>query len=159
MSTEKAKKELFRKLNELRKELTVLKSELNQIDEQKEAWSKCYSAFNSKSLAKIPEFPSVRPVLQELKAKGFHLFAASSILEEEFLRELSRRKLFSLFQEARGGDKPGFLKYLKEQGYWPILFVGDTKYDQQTAEEAGVRFFKVENNKDIREIPRFLETM
>lgn len=131
---------------------------LTTTDEQKEAWSKCYSAFNSKSLAEIPEFPSVRPVIQGLKAKGFKLFAASGILEEEFFRELSRRKLLSLFQEARGGDKPGFLKYLKEQGYWPILFVGDTRYDQQTAEEAGIWFFKVENDEDIREIPRFIET-
>jgi phosphoglycolate phosphatase-like HAD superfamily hydrolase len=131
---------------------------LTATDEQKEAWSKCYSAFNSTSLAEIPEFPSVRPVLLELKGKGVHLFAASGILEEEFLRELSRRKLFSLFQKARGGDKPGFLKYLKGQGYWPILFVGDTSYDQQAAEEAEVWFFKVENDEDIREIPRFLET-
>jgi phosphoglycolate phosphatase-like HAD superfamily hydrolase len=82
---------------------------LTATDEQKETWSKTYSAFNGRAMAHIPEFPSVRSTLAELKGKGYRLFAASGILEEEFQRELERRKLKDFFILAEGGDKPGFL--------------------------------------------------
>jgi len=61
---------------------------LTANDKQKESWSKLYSLLNSKSLKKISEFPSVRSIFEELNKKGVKIFAASGILEEEFLNEL-----------------------------------------------------------------------
>ncbi len=72
---------------------TLKRLSLTATDEQKESWSRAYSALNSRAMAQIPEFPSVRNTLTELKKKGYHLFAASGILEEEFQRELAQRKL------------------------------------------------------------------
>ncbi|MFB0508486.1 MAG: HAD family hydrolase [Thermodesulfobacteriota bacterium] len=123
---------------------------LEATDEQKESWSRLYSSLNSKALVAVPEFLSVREVLRKLKNAGFALFAASGILEEEFIGEMTRRKLLDLFREAKGGDKLGFLRSLKKRGFRAILFVGDTEFDRKTAEEAGVRFYKVEKDRDIR---------
>ncbi|NIS59673.1 MAG: HAD hydrolase-like protein [Proteobacteria bacterium] len=129
---------------------------LEATDEQKESWSHLYSSLNSKALVAVPEFLSVREVLLKLKNAGFALFAASGILEEEFIGEMTRRNLLDLFREARGGDKLGFLRSLKERGFRPILFVGDTEFDRKTAEEAGVRFYKVEKDSDIRALFRYV---
>ena len=130
--------------------------DLTVTDEQKNTWSRQYSSLNSKSLKNIPEFPSVRGTLKELVKKGFKLFAASGILEGEFLRELSRRRLMNFFLEVKGGDKLGFLKSLKERGFWPILFVGDTVYDEKTAMEASVMFFKIAKDNDFLDLIIFL---
>jgi phosphoglycolate phosphatase-like HAD superfamily hydrolase len=129
---------------------------LTATDEQKEAWSRAYSALNSRAMAHIPEFPSVRNALTELKKKGYHLFAASGILDEEFQRELARRKLKDFFIEAEGGDKPGFLSRLKTRGFEPILFVGDTGFDEKAAGQAGVHFYLIKNDEDFSALPRFL---
>lgn len=130
--------------------------DLTATDEQKNTWSRQYSSLNSKSLKNIPEFPLVRGILKELVKKGFKLFAASGILEGEFLRELSRRRLMNFFLEVKGGDKLGFLKSLKERGFWPILFVGDTVYDEKTAMEASVMFFKIAKDNDFLDLIIFL---
>ena len=130
--------------------------DLTATDEQKNTWSRQYSSLNSKSLKNIPEFPLVRGILKELVKKGFKLFAASGILEGEFLRELSRRRLMNFFLEVKGGDKLGFLKSLKERGFWPILFVGDTVYDEKTAMEASVMFFKITKDNDFLDLIIFL---
>lgn len=129
---------------------------LTATDEQKDTWSRQYSSLNSKSLENIPEFPSVRGIIKELTKKGFKLFAASGILEGEFLRVLSKRRLMNFFLEVKGGDKLGFLKSLKERGFWPILFVGDTVYDEKTAIEAGVMFFKITKDSDFLDLAIFL---
>jgi phosphoglycolate phosphatase-like HAD superfamily hydrolase len=129
---------------------------LEATDDQKELWSRLYSSLNSKDMIDVPEFPSVREVLRELKDTGFSLFAASSVLEEEFIGEMTRRKLLDFFSEAKGGDKLGFLRSLKERGFRTILFVGDTEFDRRTAEEAGVRFYKVEQDSDIRALFRYV---
>jgi len=130
--------------------------DLTATDEQKDTWSRQYSSLNSESLKNIPEFPSVRGILKELIKKGFKLFAASGILEGEFLRELSRRRLMNFFLEVKGGDKLGFLKSLKERGFWPILFVGDTIYDEKTAIEASVMFFKIAKDNNFLDLAIFL---
>ena len=129
---------------------------LTATDEQKDTWSRQYSSLNSKSLENIPEFPSVRGIIKELTKKRFKLFAASGILEGEFLRVLSKRRLMNFFLEVKGGDKLGFLKSLKERGFWPILFVGDTVYDEKTAIEAGVMFFKITKDSDFLDLAIFL---
>ena len=129
---------------------------LEATDDQKESWSRLYSSLNSKAMIDVPEFASVREVLRELKNTGFSLFAASSVLEEEFIGEMTRRKLLDFFGEAKGGDKLGFLRSLKKRGFRTILFVGDTEFDRRTAEEAGVRFYKVEQDSDIRALFRYV---
>ncbi len=129
---------------------------LEATDEQKESWSRLYSSLNSEAMIDVPEFPSVREVLRNLKNKGFALFAASGVLEEEFIGEMTRRELLHFFSEAKGGDKLGFLRSLKARGFHTILFVGDTEFDRRTAEEAGVRFHKVEQDSDIRALFRYV---
>ncbi len=139
---------------QLRDTLETLGMEASEAD--KEAWSRAYSALNSRSLAKIPEFPSVRRVLAELKDSGHPLYAASGILEEEFLREISKRKLGDYFLEIKGGDKLGFLKELINRSPDTVLFVGDTGYDEKTAEEAGALFYRITCNRDFENLPRFI---
>jgi len=130
---------------------------LTATDEEKERWSTIYSSLNKKALAKVQLFPSVEKTLDYLKQEGFQLFAVSGIPEHEFLTELSRKKLVRFFIEAKGGDKPAFLASLKQRGFRIVLFAGDTSYDQKAAEEAGVLFYWVENDGDIRNIPSFIE--
>jgi phosphoglycolate phosphatase-like HAD superfamily hydrolase len=119
---------------------------------QREQWSRRYSALNLKTIPSVAEFPSVRRLLRGLERAGYSLFAASGILEEEFLRELARRGLSGFFLEATGGDKEAFLKGLVERGFQPILFVGDTIYDERTAEVAGVSFFRIDTDEDVRRL-------
>ncbi len=90
---------------------------------------------------------------------GFQLYSASGILEEEFRQELTRRKLTGCFVGVRGGDKLGFLRSLKSDGYWPILFAGDTIYDEKTAAEAGVQFHRVETDEDLKALFEDLVTI
>jgi phosphoglycolate phosphatase-like HAD superfamily hydrolase len=123
---------------------------------QEEEWSRLYSSLNAESLSRIPEFPSVRPLLRELRGLGCRLYAASGILEEEFRRELHRRNLTSWFLEIRGGDKLGFLCELAKQGLPNIMFVGDTEYDRRTALEAGVSFYLVQEDRDLQALREHL---
>ena len=130
---------------------------LTATDEQKENWSDLYSSLNSRALKGVALFPSVKQTLTNLRERGFQLFAVSGIPEEEFLGELSSKKLTSFFVEAKGGDKPGFLNSLKERGFRIVLFAGDTAYDEKAAADAGVPFCLVENDGDLRNIPSFVE--
>lgn len=117
---------------------------------QEQEWSRLYSSLNAESVGRIREFPSVRPLLSELRGLGYLVCAASGILEEEFRRELARRGLVGLFDEIRGGDKLGTLRDLAARGLADILFVGDTPYDRRTAEEAAVAFFMVQDDRDLQ---------
>ena len=130
--------------------LGILGMEASEM--QREEWSRHYSALNRKTIPSVPEFPSVRRLLRGLEQAGYPLFAASGILEEEFLRELADRGLSGYFLEATGGDKEAFLKSLVERGFESILFVGDTIYDQRTAEEVGVSFFRIDTDEDVRRL-------
>ena len=129
---------------------------MNASEEQREIWSRLYSALNRQTTPSVPEFPSVRSLLSGLEEAGYSLFAASGILEEEFLHELKARGLSRFFLEAKGGDKEAFLSSLKHRGYGPILFVGDTIYDQRTAEQEGVSFFRIDTEEDILELKSYL---
>jgi len=125
-------------------------------EEQRENWSRLYSALNRKTLPSVAEFPSVRKLLRGLEEAGYSLFAASGILEEEFIHELAKRGLSRYFIEAKGGDKEAFLSSLKDRGFHTILFVGDTSYDRRTAEQAGVSFFHIETEEDVRRLESHL---
>jgi phosphoglycolate phosphatase-like HAD superfamily hydrolase len=121
-------------------------------EEQRQRWSRLYSALNRKTIPSVAEFPSVRRLLSRLNEAGYALFAASGILEEEFLHELAERGLSRFFLEANGGDKEAFLRSLVDRGFGPILFVGDTIYDQRTAEQVGVSFFRIDTEEDVRRL-------
>jgi phosphoglycolate phosphatase-like HAD superfamily hydrolase len=125
---------------------------------QEEEWSRLYSSLNAESVARIPEFPSVRPLLRELRGLGIRPCAASGILEQELLRELARRGLTGFFDEIRGGDKLGALRALVERGLGRVLFVGDTDYDRRTAEEAGVGFYLVRDDGDLEALGDLIRT-
>lgn len=125
---------------------------MTATEEQRTRWSRLYSALNRRTIPAVAEFPSVRRLLGGLRDAGYCLFAASGILEEEFLREIAERGLSPFFIEAKGGDKEAFLRSLKDRGFAPILFVGDTMYDQHTAEQVGVSFFRIETDEDVREL-------
>ena len=127
-------------------------------DEERERWSQRYSELNNLALHDTPEFPAVRATLEQLKSKGHRLFATSGILESEFLGEMRRRRLGNLFEDVRGGDKETFLKQLREQNDEPLVFVGDTDFDQLTAAGAGAAFYRVTGNRDLEELPQFVST-
>lgn len=130
---------------------------LSATEEQRQRWGSLYSSLNGRALKDVALFPSVRQTLRTLKERAFQLFAVSGIPEEEFLDELSHKKLTHFFLRASGGDKPGFLRSLQERGLRIVLFVGDTAYDQQAAAEAGVPFYWVRDDRDIRALPSFIE--
>jgi phosphoglycolate phosphatase-like HAD superfamily hydrolase len=134
--------------------LRVLK--LSATRRQRERWSRVYSSLNREALPRVSEFPSARRLLRRLKEAGYAIFAASGILEKEFLVELAGRGLSAFFLEASGADKAGFLRALKVRGYEPILFVGDTRYDRETAAREGVSFFRIDTDRDIRRLEREL---
>lgn len=129
---------------------------MNALEEQRKDWSRLYSTLNRKTIPSVAEFPSVRRVLKRLEEAGYSLFAASGILEEEFLHELAERGLSRFFIEAKGGDKVAFLRSLKDRGFGPILFVGDTIYDQRAAEQVGVSFFRIDTEEDVRKLESHL---
>ena len=129
---------------------TLATLERSATPAQQEELSRLYSRLNAESVGAIQEFPSVRPLLRDLRSLGYPLYAASGILEEEFRRELDRRGLAELFLEIRGGDKLGFLRELLHRGFAGVLFVGDTPYDRRTADQAGASFYMVENDHDLR---------
>jgi phosphoglycolate phosphatase-like HAD superfamily hydrolase len=129
---------------------------MTSSEEQRGKWSRLYSALNRQTIPSVAEFPSVRSLLSGLEEAGYSLFAASGILEEEFLHELEERGLSRFFLEAKGGDKEAFLSSLKDRGFGPILFVGDTIYDQRTAEQEGVSFFRIDTEEDILKLKRYL---
>ncbi|RKX85251.1 MAG: hypothetical protein DRP57_04140 [Spirochaetes bacterium] len=135
---------------------TLNKLKITAKDGEKEKWSRTYSNLNKKALFKIEEFPSVRKVLTELSRRGFAMYAASGILDDEFNRELARRKLNSFFNEIHGGDKVGFLKSLKNKDFKRIIFAGDTKYDREAALKAGVEFFLINGDEDIQKLYNLL---
>lgn len=125
-------------------------------EQQRQSWSGLYSELNSRTIPSVSEFPSVRRLLSRLEEAGYRLFAASGILDEEFLAELARRGLSRYFLEAKGGNKEAFLATLKRRGFHPILFVGDTDYDRRTALQAGVSFFRIDTEEDVRRLERRL---
>ncbi len=130
---------------------------LTATAEQRERWNELYASLNREGLKGVTLFPSVKNTLHTLREKGFALYAVSGIPEEEFLAELKDKGLSDFFVEARGGDKSEFLRSLKGRGIRILLFAGDTPFDERAAGEAGVPFYRVRNDRDIRTLPAFIE--
>ena len=122
---------------------------------QQEAFSGRYSAYNDAAKARMVEFPSVRGVLETLRAR-FDLALISGLPQELLMADAAERGLARFFVLIEGGDKGRALRRLQEEGRKVVLFVGDTPHDEATAREYGVPFFRVQGDADLARVPAVL---
>lgn len=122
---------------------------------QQDAFSRRYSAYNDAAKDRMVEFPSVRRVLQVLRAR-FDLVLISGLPQELLVADAAARGLAPFFVLIEGGDKGRSLRRLQEEGRKVVLFVGDTPHDEATAREHGVSFFRVQGDIDLARIPQVL---
>jgi len=134
------------KFTQLAETLRVLG--ITATEKQKESWGRRYVDYNEANTPSCPEFPIVRQMLRELGRK-YDLFLASGIPDDQLNADVDRRNLRSFFMEIRGGDKAAFCKDLKKHGYRSMVFIGDGKYDEIAAREAGVPFIFSKSNTDL----------
>ena len=59
----------------------------------------------------------------------------------------------------RGGDKDGYLRELKDSGEQTLIFVGDTSYDEKTAHQVGVEFYRVVGDDDLARLPDHVQAV
>ncbi len=102
--------------------------------------------FSAKRQRSLP-YPGVRSMLGRLREQGFELAVATGKSRHGLDRDLSRTGLGDLFHSSRTSDearsKPDPLmlsQLIEELGASPetTLMIGDTDYDLQMAESAGV---------------------
>jgi phosphoglycolate phosphatase-like HAD superfamily hydrolase len=129
---------------------------LEASQDQKAAWSRLYSAVNRRTIPRIRLFPSAAGLLRRLQQAGYPLFVASGMPQEELHLELQERHLQEYFIEARGGDKAEILRDIRGRGFQQILFAGDTSFDERTAAEAGISFFRIRTDRDLRRLGSLL---
>jgi phosphoglycolate phosphatase-like HAD superfamily hydrolase len=118
-------------------------------EKQIESWNRRYVSYNEHHTPQCLEFPAVRKMLAELGAR-YDLYLTSGLPDADLKADAARRDLAKFFVEIRGGDKAGFLRELRERGYRDVVFVGDGKYDEIAAREAGVRFILIGSNEDLK---------
>lgn len=115
MLTEEEKKELFRQLNEKRREVSVLRANLNQADDQKESWfskKESYSKDISDFIKKVKKNKEERNALTELVKKDKKVRTESnsqarSKIEE--LKSLNKEKTEISKKHEIKGD-PSYIK-------------------------------------------------
>lgn len=91
MLTEEEKKELFRQLNEKRREVSVLRANLNQADDQKESWfskKESYSKDISDFIKKVKKNKEERNALTELVKKDKKVRTESNSQARSKIEEL-----------------------------------------------------------------------
>ena len=91
MLTEKEKKDLFRKLDEKRREISALRSSLNQIDEQKEQWfdkKNTYSKEISELIKQVKKNKEDRNSLTNQVKKDKEIRTESNNLARKKIEEL-----------------------------------------------------------------------
>jgi phosphoglycolate phosphatase-like HAD superfamily hydrolase len=106
-------------------------------------------AFSDRELAGIVPFPQVRALALRLVADGYKLAIASSAKDDELGPLLERAEIADLLVGTSSGDdvdasKPSpdiVQSALTQTGLLPgeAIMVGDTPYDVQAAQRAGVR--------------------
>ena len=141
------------KFTQLAETLRVLG--ITATEKQKESWGRRYVDYNETNTPSCPEFIIARQMLRELGLK-YDLFLASGIPDGQLNADVDRRGLRSFFVEIRGGDKAAFCKDLKQRGYRSLVFIGDGKYDEIAAREAGIPFILSQNNNDLEKAFRQL---
>ena len=91
-------------------------------------------------------YPSLRPVMESLKARGFRLGIVSNCqcgYVDAFLRSSDTRDLFSDYEEweRTGLSKGENIRLVMERnGFRKAVYVGDTRKDEEAARRAGVPF-------------------
>lgn len=123
---------------------------------QQEEFSRRYSAHNDAAKDRMTEFPSVRRVLEALRAR-YDLALISGLPQELLQADAAARGLAGYFALVDGGDKGRALRALRQEGRTVALFVGDTPHDEATAREHGVPFFHVQGDADLARVPEALE--
>ena len=111
------------------------------------------AAFADRELPGIAPFSHVRTLAERLVADGFDLAIASSAKEEELEPLIERAGIGDLLVAQSSGDSAGASKpdpdivqaALKRAGVSPAdaIMVGDTPYDVEAAQRAGVRIVAV----------------
>ena len=124
----------------------------------RQEFSRLYSHYNAAFKERMREFPSVRHVLGTLRAR-YDLALLSGLLHDLLLTDVRERGLKSFFDVVEGGDKAGSLERLRAAERSVVLFVGDTSHDEAVAREAGVAFYHVAGDKDLRRLPEALEKL
>ncbi len=124
----------------------------------RQEFSRLYSHYNEAFKERMREFPSVRDVLGALGAR-YDLALLSGLLNELLVADVRARGLASFFVLVEGGDKAGSLARLRAAGRTIVLFVGDTVHDEVVARAAGVPFYRVGGDEDLRRLPQALETL
>ena len=122
----------------------------------RQEFSRLYSHYNEAFKERMREFPSVRPVLGALRAR-YDLALLSGLLHDLLLTDVAERGLEPFFDIVQGGDKAGSLERLRAAGRSVVLFVGDTSHDESVAREAGVAFYRVTSDDELRRLPETLD--
>lgn len=126
--------------------------------EQRDEFSRRYSAYNDAAKDRMREFPSVHAVLVSLR--GAHdLVLLSGLPHDLLLAEAESRGLAGFFVRIEGGDKGRSLDRLRSEGRKIVLFVGDTPHDESVATARGIPFFRVQRDEDLSSVPEALASV
>lgn len=116
-------------------------------DQVEEAIRIYRSRYTTVGLFENVPYPGIRELLDELKARGYRLFVATSKPEEMALRILQKFELDHYFERICGATldkrrdcKSAVIAYLLESagdGQKPVM-VGDTRFDVEGAAEHGI---------------------
>ncbi len=140
-------------------ELGIDENLQNEYQKLKERYNQFYSSLND-AAAKLYWKPleGIHKIIEEL-SESYDLYVASGIIQEILEKDFDRhgfdRKKFSAIlgsNPAGDIDKANILKKIKEKGYREILFIGDSKKDFEYARQAGVKFYRVTESTDYREL-------
>lgn len=120
--------------------------------DQREDFSRRYSAHNDAAKDGMREFPSTRAVLETLRRR-FDLALISGLPDALLSADAAERGLADFFVRIDGGDKGRAMDRLRQEGREVVLFVGDTSHDEGVAAAKAVRFFRVQGDADLRRVP------
>jgi phosphoglycolate phosphatase-like HAD superfamily hydrolase len=123
--------------------------------EERDHFSRLYTAHNELAKDRMREFPSARRVLLALKA-GCDLVLASGLPHDLLLADVSGRGLGEMFAEIEGGDKGRTLARLQQEGRRVLLLVGDTTHDEGVARAHRVAFYRITGDGDLARLPETL---
>lgn len=121
-------------------------------EEQRQEFSRRFSAGNEAAKERMREFPSARRALEALRERG-DLVLTSGLPHADLVADAERRGLAAYFEEIEGGDKGRTLDRLLEEGRRVVLFVGDTPHDESVAHARGVPFHRVSQDSDLASLP------
>lgn len=117
-------------------------------EDERQEFSRRFSAYNAETADAMPVFPSVRRVLAAL-GERYDLVLTSGVAHEPLVQDATRRGLIEYFMRVDGGDKGRAMARLLAEGRSIILMVGDTPHDEGVAAAHGVRFHRIHADGDL----------